>query len=454
MKVLFTVHQFLPEFTSGTESLTFDVAQALLARGHEVAVFTGHPAPETLEDGGRFDRYTHEGIPVERFHHNHAPMGGETNVAALEYNNRFFAAYFRQRLARLKPDVVHFFHLQRLSASAIDVCHELGIPMVLTPTDFWLVCPTNQLLLPGNALCSGPDANGVNCLRHVVALTQPPLAKLCLDMMPDSMVAAMIRGFDSGIFPRQKHASYVRALAGRPRFMRSRLSRVDRLAVPTRIMADILAKNGLDAAKVAFLPFGVRTDHSVRKSPVGSEERLRVGFIGTLYEHKGAHVLLQAVRSLPADVPIEARIYGDLHTFPDYAARLRRIAADDPRIAFCGSFPNARIGEVFSTLDVLAVPSIWYENTPLVIYSAQTCGCPVIASNLGGMSEAVAHEENGLLFEAGNAGALAQAIGRLAGDRALLRSLAERARKPKSITQYAAELENMYKEILSERRAA
>jgi len=451
MKVLLTVHQFLPDFHAGTEILAFDTAKALLARGHEVSVFTGFPARDPLDDAHRFDRYTHDGIPVERFHHDHAPMGGETNVAALEYNNPFFAAYLNDYLIRVKPDVVHFFHLQRLSASAIDVCHGFGIPMVLTPTDFWLVCPTNQLLLPNHALCSGPDPNGVNCLRHIVALTQPPLARACLDMVPDWGVAAMIRGFNNKLFPRQKHASYVRAFSARHGFMKSRMNRVDRVTVQTQFMADVLMQNGLSATKVLFLPFGINTDGLSRKDSTSLERVLRIGFIGTLYEHKGAHILLEALRRLSTDIPIEVKIYGDVDKFPEYVARLRRIAGNDPRIAFCGTFPNSRIDDIFSSVDVLVVPSIWYENTPLVIYSAQACGCPVIASNLGGMSEAVTHEKNGLLFEPGNASDLAQAIRRLACDRALLRRLGEQARKPKSIAEYAAELENVYTEILAER---
>lgn len=451
MRILLTVHQFLPEFHAGTEILTFDTAQALLARGHDVSVFTGFPARGGPDDAHRFDRYTHDGIPVERFHHDHAPMGGETNIAELEYNNRFFAAYFRDYLIRVKPDVVHFFHLQRLSASAIDVCHELGIPMALTPTDFWLVCPTNQLLLPNHALCSGPETNGVNCLRHVVALTQPAPAKVFLNMVPDALVATMIRALEGGMLPRQKHASYARALSARHRFMKSRMNRVDRVAVPTRLMADMLARNGLSPAKTKFLPFGIKADGWSRKPTASTGGRLRVGFIGTLYEHKGAHVLLEAVRSLSADLPIEVKIYGNTGDFPEYAARLHELAANDPRIALCGTFPYNRISSVFSSLDVLVVPSIWYENTPLVIYAAQACGCPVIASNLGGMSEAVTHEKNGLLFEPGNASDLAQAIRRLACDRVLLRRLGEQARKPKPIAEYAAELENVYTEILAER---
>jgi glycosyltransferase involved in cell wall biosynthesis len=177
-----------------------------------------------------------------------------------------------------------------------------------------------------------------------------------------------------------------------------------------------------------------------------------VGFIGTLYEHKGVHLLVKAVRQLPADVPLEVRIYGSTEDYPDYCATLRELADGDPRIEFRGTFPNGRIGEILSALDVLVVPSIWYENTPLVIYSAQACGCPVIASNLGGLSEAVEDDVNGLLFEAGDVGQLARAIGRLARDKTLLRRLAQAAKPPKPIAVYAGELENLYGEILAARR--
>ena len=81
---------------------------------------------------------------------------------------------FVSYLSTSKPDITHFFHLGLLSASAIDVCLELGVPMVMTPTDFWLICPNNQLRLPDNSLCRGPDRDSVNCMKHAVANNQPP----------------------------------------------------------------------------------------------------------------------------------------------------------------------------------------------------------------------------------------------------------------------------------------
>ena len=155
------------------------------------------------------------------------------------------------------------------------------------------------------------------------------------------------------------------------------------------------------------------------------------------------------------DLPeIEVKVYGDPNIDPKYIKRLRKLAENDERISFCGTFPNESIGEVFSELDVLVVPSVWYENTPLVIYSAQEAGCPVIASNLGGMSEVIKHEKNGLLFEAGDVAGLASSIERVAIDRKLLKQLADNAINPKTISEYVSELLDIYEEVLLERRGS
>src|SRR5579864_368170 len=156
MNILLTVHQFLPDYSAGTEVLTFETAKELRRSGHNVHIFTGYPAREHRNDDERFDHYEVEGLPVERFHHSYVPMGGQENTTEAEYDNHLFATYFREFLKRQDFDVVHFFHLGRLSASAVEVCYQAAIRMVLTPTDFWFVCPTNQLRLPDGSMCKGP----------------------------------------------------------------------------------------------------------------------------------------------------------------------------------------------------------------------------------------------------------------------------------------------------------
>lgn len=448
MKIILTTHQFLPEFFSGTEILAFETAKELQRLGHDISVFTGFPADRDVMDCDRFDCYCHDGVPVTRFQHGNVPMGKQFNIVEAEYNNLFFAAYFRNYLIEFQPDLVHFFHLQRLSASAIDVCHELNIPMVMTPTDFWLVCPMNQLRLPDNSLCTGPDAGSINCLKHIVALTQTGIAATFIGKCPLPILALVVGAVSWKAMPNCGVFPLVRALLKRPNFMRERINKLAKVILPTRLMGKILQENGLQEKRGIFSPFGINLQCLENITKVEQTEVLRVGFIGTLAEHKGAHVLIDAVRLLSPDLSLEVKLYGKLNDFPDYVEKLKNSIGKDKRIKFCGTFPNSEIGEIFTHLDVLVVPSIWYENTPLVIYSAQAAGCPVIASNLGGMAEVVQHGDNGLLFQAGDSPGLASLIKSIIQEPAMLQALAEKANMPKSIAEYATELVEIYDEVL------
>lgn len=451
MRILLTTHVFLPDFSSGTEILTFNTAKELQCLGHEVEVCTGFLAKPGLKDERRFDSYNYDGIPVQRFLHDSAPMGEQLNVAEAEFNNRFFARWFRGYLERFRPDIVHFFHLGLLSASAIDVCHELAIPMVMTPTDFWLICPNNQLRLPDNSLCRGPDRDSVNCMKHAVSTNQSSHVARVFNRLPNRMVAAMISGINRGAFSGAWFSPLVQALSQRAGFLRERMNKLDRVIMPTRLMQELLIEHGLNPDRAVFSRFGIAPVRPEARKP-DAEGKLRIGFVGGLSEHKGAHLLISAVRLQSEAVPLELKIYGRTDLNPTYHQRLLQLAGDDRRIRFCGTFPNEQIGRVFAELDVLVVPSVWYENTPLVIYSAQAAGCPVIATNLGGMAEVVEHERNGLLFESRDVAGLASAIGRLAHDRPLLQKLSANAVSPKSISDYVAELKIIYDQVLAERR--
>lgn len=448
MRIVLTVHQFLPDHASGTEILTYETARELRRRGHAVAVFTAFPALRPVPDAERFDRYLHDGLPVERFHFTVGPMGDQTSPAELEFDNRLVGRYFAGYLERQRPDLVHFFHLSRLSASVVDACADRGIPMVFTPTDFWFRCPTHQLRLPDHRPCPGPDPRGINCARHLLGAGQSRPGRALLSVLPDAGLDLLGRLAETWGDLDRRYSPLLRALRRRQRFVAERLARIDRVAVPTEIMRSQLEAAGLEASRAVFVPFGINLAYleGARRPPPG--DRLRVGYIGTLYEHKGVHVLAQAIRRL-AGRPVELDIYGRPDEYPAYVAGLRRIAGDDERIRFRGTFPNAQIGRILAGLDVLVVPSLWHENSPLVVQSAQAAGCPVIASDMAGLAEVIEHGGNGLLVPPGDVEALARAIDRVAGDRALLEALARRARRPPSIEAYADRLLEIYTGLLA-----
>lgn len=445
MKILLVVHLFLPDYFSGTEILTLNTALELRARGHQVEVLTGFPGAAHLSDAERFDCYTHEGIPVTRFKHAHAAMGDQSNVAEQEYDNHLVARHFTTLLDRFKPDLVHFFHLMRISASVVDICVQRGIPTVLTPTDFWFVCPTSQLRLPDGSMCAGPDAIGANCVRHLATLKMPGFAASIMKRIPESMLSTGVRAASLSPLRHMRPANMVAALSRRQSFLQQRLNCIDKVLVPTRVMQQTLLRHGLDPARVRYCAYGLRLAYLPARERDQAQGPLRLGVIG-IGDHKGAHVLLAAVLQLPA-ADLVVNIYGRLSDFPDDARRLELLAAGDKRVRFCGSFPNDQIGVVLSQLDILVVPSLWFENAPLVIYSAQAAGVPVVGSETAGISELITDGDNGRLFPPGDVGRLAEIISALEQDRDQIVRYSERARMPKTIATYADELLTIYSEL-------
>jgi hypothetical protein len=97
---------------------------------------------------------------------------------------------------------------------------------------------------------------------------------------------------------------------------------------------------------------------------------------------------------------------------------------------------------------VLVVPSLWYENTPLVVYSSLAAKRPVVASDFPGLSETITHDSNGLIFAPGDFTALQKQLQRLIEEPALLENLSENCQPPKSSVTYVDELLSLYKKGL------
>lgn len=446
MRVLLTVHQFLPDYFSGTEVLTYSVARELVGRGHDVVVFTGYPAPKSMTGSAQFDKYDIDGIYVHRFHHDYLPLEGQGSVTEVEYNNLTAAGYFSDLVQEFAPEVIHFFHLSRLGAGLIDVATAAGIPCYYTPTDFWGVCPTSQLLLADGQTCHGPSDAGGNCVKHIVSLTRRGKAARSILWMPDWLADLGVTALKLGFAPPRIPKAEILAMACRRAFVVKRLNALDGIVSPTSFMTEVLLNNGVAQSMIRQSAYGIDLKGFLgrdRIRSVRSSTPLTIGFIGTLAPHKGCLVLIEAFKKLP---PSQAKlvIYGNTADFPDYVEELQRQASGTPQIEFRGTFPNTEIADVMDQLDVLVVPSLWFENTPLVIYSALASRAPVIASDFPGISGVVVDGENGLLFQAGDADALAVALSRLLTQPDFLTKLSSGCRPPKSSAAYVDELLSLW----------
>lgn len=448
MKILLTTHQFFPQFAAGTEVLTYSVARELMRRGHIVRVLTGYPSHSSLADVDRFDEYDFEGIHVYRFHHAYTPMGGQESMIEVGYDNHLGAGYFADILQSFDPALVHFFHLNRLGTGLIERAVKVGIPCFMTPTDFWTICPTGQLLLGDGSLCPGPSLHAGNCLKHFGQDTQKGAASKVAEWLPIAAADLLVRLTKKGFLPAYPKQVEVVAIANRLAINVLRLNQLSGLVVPNRFMKDLLTRYGVVAELITEAAFGIDvTIPEVSGQRSNHQANLKIGFIGTLAPHKGCHVLIEAFKLLPADTAT-LKIYGRLEDFPDYTTALQLSAGKYPSIEFCGTFPNSAIAQVFADIDVLVVPSLWYENTPLVIYSSQAAYCPVVASNLAPLAEVIEHGANGLLFKPNCSADLAQKLSRLINESGLLQRLKANSRRPKSTKKYVDELLHIWESVL------
>jgi glycosyltransferase involved in cell wall biosynthesis len=439
MRILLTTHQFLPEFSSGTEILTYSVARQLIKQGHEVRILTGYPGLVNLADADRFDEYDFENIHVYRFHHAYTPMGEQISLIEIGYNNQLSRVNFELILDKFKPNVVHYFHLNRLGSALIESTANRNIPQFFTPTDFWFICPTAQLLLPNGNLCLGPTPYAANCVKHLAMSAKNSKMSTLAQHIPTFLLEFLCQS-TSKFLPKYPKYIEVKAIGTRLKCNIGRINKLNGIVAPTEFIRELLIRYGVSSDLITLSRFGIDPivsktidDHRAVPHP------LRIGFIGTLAPHKGCHILIEAFKSLPAG-KATLKIYGNLGDFPTYSKKINLLTIGHTAIEFKGTFLNSDIGKIFENIDVLVIPSIWYENTPLVLYSAQAARCPVVASALPGMSEVIQDEEDGLLFSAGNVGDLTAQLSRLIHTELLLPRLRNNSRSPKTTEIYVDEL--------------
>jgi glycosyltransferase involved in cell wall biosynthesis len=461
-RVLLTVHKFFPQHRAGTEVLTLKVAQDLQRRGYEVLVVTAnppdldarHPSPTETSD------YEYEGV---RVHVIEESLRLDRYTFTHEYVHEGIGRHFAGILKSFAPDLVHSFHCQNVSASIIDVALEASIPVVFSATDFWFVCPVVQLKRPDGALCRGPSQFASNCLTCYTPQLFPPASQVkeaierkyiqvgrLISRLP-APIANVTTEVLKTAYVASKLPAAIKATVKRPKTLRERLNRVEKVMVATKLMQDIFIENGIRPEIIKHVPFGLDIEPLLPFQNKVTAGQLRIGFIGTIFEHKGLDLLVQAFQSLPDAAPAILRIYGDMNQFPDYAESIRQLVLAHPakaaQIEFAGTFPNSELGSVLQNLDVLVVPSRWYENTPLVIQSALTTKTPVVATDLGGMSELIRHEFNGLLFELNDHQSLAKQLLRLLNEKGLLQRLISNIPPERTIAQMVDEIEIVYDAI-------
>ncbi len=409
------------------------LSEALADRGVEVGVFSA------VDCAGRrpYEAALVEGrVPVYSVAHRLGSHGQGLGQVLLD-SSRFYLdpavdAACAVVVETFRPDVIHIHHLVHLSGSLIGMLKRMGLPVVVTLHDYWYLCITGQLLNDGGA--HFPDRCGAPCIAYVLHNRYKATGWLRWGLRRAIGLAPL--AFE-GLHRRRRD----RLLA--------ELNSADRVLAPSRFIAEVYCAAGLSASLVSHSPYGVPSSSIPRRDETRTAGAgLRVGFLGRIVPEKGLHVLLEAFDRL--DDSFELHVHGVESRSSGYASRLSG-RMKSSRVQRHGPYDHECVGEVLSGLDVLVVPSVWWENAPLVILEAFAAGVPVVASNLGGMRELVRHGENGLLFEVGDSDALAEALLRLRHEPGLLACLRRDPVLTRSLAENADELEGLYCSLVAER---
>jgi len=282
---------------------------------------------------------------------------------------------FSRVLRDLKPDVVHFHHVIGLGLECLFAVRD-------TLPDATIVVTFHEYL----SIC-----------HHHGQMVKTGAFKLCYRASPTDCNAC---------FPEISPARFL----ARETFVKAMLGLADHFISPSRFLAERYQAWGLDAERFSVIENGLDVAEPAppRPLPEPSARRSRFAYFGQLTPYKGADVLIDAVTRIPDSVWGEDAILlvygGNLERQPqayqDKFAEL--VAAAGRRVRFCGAFQNHELPNLMRSVDWVVMPSIWWENSPIVIQECFHHGRPILSSNIGGMAEKISDEVNGLHFRSGS----------------------------------------------------
>jgi glycosyltransferase involved in cell wall biosynthesis len=374
MRVLVVAHGHPRQYPAGGEWAAHTLFEALAATPGIEAHFA---APDLNAPPGSEDRVQPWPGKEQEWR---LPLGAMDRFL-LSQESPVALEAFGALLTRLAPDVVHFHHYMRSGVEAIALARRL-LPrarILLTLHEFLAICHQAGQMVTAD--------------RHA----------LCDRAGPERCHAC---------FPERLPVDF----ALRRRFLLANFAKVDRFVSPSRFLRDRYIAWGLPAERFSVVenPVAPLPPVPPRPLPPGGR-RAAFGYFGTIGPFKGLRVLVEAFERLVArggwdDATLALHgLMGPVT--PDFAEWFARaVKRHAPRLAWHGRYDRADLPRLMQGVDWVVVPSIWWENSPLVIQEARMAGRPLIVSDIGGMAEKVTPGEDGLVFAAGDAAALAEAM--------------------------------------------
>ena len=336
-----------------------------------------HPGGEDrvyAQERQLLESHGHEVITYQR---SNSEVVGSSYLQKLGLPRKMFWAedayqHVRRLLRTEKPHIVHVHNtFFQISPAIFSACHEARVPVVQTLHNFRLMCPAATYFREG---------------------------KICEECRESSLW----QGIRHACYRESRGATTAVALMlALHRKARTWIDKVTLHIALTQFSRRKFTEGGLPAEKVVVKPNFVAPDPGQKKEAGDSAV-----FVGRFWPEKGVATLLRAWRQLR--VPFPLRILGDGPLRP----QLERMAYDMnlSNVTFLGHVDNVTTQAAIKDARLLIFPSENYENFPVTIVEALSCGTPVVCSRLGAMQEIVTDKVTGLHFTPGDAEDLAEKV--------------------------------------------
>lgn len=440
MKVIHLPFSFHPDPVGGTEVYVEALAQWQQQQGLEVII----AAPSEVTHS-----YSYNQLLVYRF-----AISQKLDDLRAMYGegDRLGILEFSRLLDQVQPDIVHVHAFTRgVSLGLIRAAKKRNIPVVFTYHTPTVSCQRGTLLQWGQYVCNGQLTlrRCTACTLHGKGIGRP--FSTIVGALPPALGSIIGQsGLQGSIWTAVRMSELVHL---QQMTVNQLFAEVDRIVALCRWVKDLLLINDVAEEKITVCRHGLPHLSSRQISNPHKQHEsatVRIVFLGRLDPTKGVDLLVSAIRNLP-NTAIQLDIYGIDQSGGQnpYLQKIKNLAAGDTRIVFKPPAPSDQVINLLREYDLLAVPSRWLETGPLVVLEAFAAGIPVIGSNLGGIAEWVQDGVNGMLVETTSVEAWCQALNQIWNDRAQLSKMTTNVKPPRSMTEVAGEMVDLYKQIIA-----
>lgn len=323
----------------------------------------------------------------------------------------------------LAPDLVHFHHFIGLGMESLYALRQAlpDVPIVVTFHEYLAIC------------------------HHHGQMVKTKGGRLCYGASPAEC---------AGCFPEISQAQFYK----RERFLKTFLELADFYVSPSAFLIERYVAWGLPREKFRCIENGLDIGTIAPPRPLTKGgRRNRFAYFGQINSFKGLHVLLDAVGRVPDKLwGADAQLLifgGNLENQPpEFQALFQQLVERaGTRARFYGSYRSAELPRLMRNVDWVVVPSIWWENSPVVIQEAFLHGRPVICSDIGGMAEKVQDRVSGLHFRAASVEDLVDRLVEALGTPDLWQRLRANAPRPLSVIDTARAHAGLYAELTGRR---